>query len=105
MPSSFSIPKGVTKTINLLPIDSSVPPQPGAILPSPIPSWFVSDPTVVNVVPAADGLSAQVTMLKASASTTVNNSLQNSNNVNILGSFTLTSPQDPATAIDYSISA
>lgn len=101
MPTSFSIPKGVAKTINLLPKDADG--GPGAILPSPIPSWFGFDSTVIAVVPAADGLSAQVTMLKASATATVQNSLQNSLNINVLGSFTVTSPMDPATSIDYSI--
>lgn len=104
MPTSFTIAKGVPTTILLKPVVAGTSPlEPGAIQASPIPSWDGYDPSVVTVVPAADGLSAVITMLKGNATASIHNSLQNSVNVNIQKTLTVNSPMDPATDIDYSL--
>lgn len=100
---SFPIPVGVTKTLRPRPIDSSVPPQPGTIQASPLISYSGYDPTAISVVPAVDGLSAAVTMLKPNVSTVITNGCQNSVNSPISGQVEITSPPNPATGFDYSV--
>lgn len=102
---SFSIANGQTKTIKAKPIDTTVTPaQPGAIqVPLPVPSWFGFDPTAISVVPAPDGLTAAITMLKPNVATVVTWGCQNSANFPITGQFEVTSPIGPATTAEFEL--
>jgi hypothetical protein len=100
----FSIPVGVTKTITLQPVDSSVPPEPGTIQALPVPSWGGYDSSLLSVIPASDGLSAAVTGLRPNGSTVITNSFQNSNNVNVQPQVQINTLANPATGALYSIS-
>jgi hypothetical protein len=56
-----TITLGQTLTIDLEPLDSETPPQPGSLQSGNVPSYTNENPSIITVTPASNGLTATVT--------------------------------------------
>lgn len=70
-----------------------------------VPAWQSSDTTISTVTPAADGLSAKLTAVKAGSCSVAVNGISSFASSNVSGSFDVTVTENPATTFGFNFGA
>ena len=97
---TFNINIGQTIVVDASPEDAGG--NPGLLISGAVPLWVASPAAGIQITPATDGLSAQVSAtVPGTYAVTV--TANNSNNGGISGSFTVTVSEQPATQIVFSL--